>query len=125
MVRQKPRRRPKQTVILRNIVLDAEWLKAITILWRSGIDTEHSCAGVSLSDEPVDHSLYAYLTIPESERATRFVRFTMERLQHRVLITYEPHEKRYDLSSFFIQHNRSFCYLMERCALNFATLDPG
>lgn len=117
--RPKPSKRAKQTVVLGNVRIDAELLGALTLLKRLRIETEFSCAGVSLLDEPEDHSLYAYMTLPASERTERFVRFAMGRMKHRLLVTFEPSRNRYDLSSFFIGHNRSFCLLMERCARAF------
>ncbi|MUG70342.1 hypothetical protein [Paenibacillus validus] len=121
--RAKPRKRPKQTVILGNTPVDAELLMALTLLKRTRIQTEFSCAGVSLLDEPEDHSLYAYITITGSATADRFVQLALTRMRHRLFVTWEPRRNRYDLSSFFIGHNRSFCLLMQRCAEIFAELE--
>ncbi|OOC62584.1 hypothetical protein [Paenibacillus ihbetae] len=115
----KQRRRDKQTVWLGNMELDAELLPAFMYLKRAGIQTEFSCAGVSPLDEPEDHSLYAYITIISSEQAKSFIEFAMERMKHRLLVTYEPSRNRYDLSSFFIGHNRRFCTLMNHYAKEF------
>ncbi|WP_010275253.1 hypothetical protein [Paenibacillus senegalensis] len=114
--RAKPRRRAKQTVVLGNAVIDAELFPVLAMFKRMGIQTEFSCAGVSVLDEPEDHSLYAYITFIASEKTERFVNFAMRRMRHRLLVTLEPSQNRYDLSSFFIAHNRSFCLLMQRCA---------
>ncbi|WP_442437009.1 hypothetical protein [Paenibacillus peoriae] len=40
-------------------------------------------------------------------------------MRHRLLVVYELERNRYDLSSFFLGHNRSFCQLMEYCASTF------
>nr|WP_256257670.1 MULTISPECIES: hypothetical protein [unclassified Paenibacillus] len=121
----KPRRRAKQTALLGNIQVDAELLGALTLLKRKGLHTEFSCAGVSLLDEPEDHSLYAYMTLAASASADRFVRLAMRRMKHRLLVTFEPARGRYDLSSFYIGHNRSFCRLLERCAEVFRFSEHG
>ncbi|MEC0332729.1 hypothetical protein P4H42_24405 [Paenibacillus macerans] len=119
----KQRKRAKQTVWLGNIEVDAEMFPALVCLKRIQIQTEFSCAGVSPLDEPEDHSLYAYITMLASEKTDRFVQFAMERMRHRLLVTFEPSRKRYDLSSFFIGHNRSFCLLLQRCAETFARFE--
>ncbi|MCM3701637.1 hypothetical protein [Paenibacillus macerans] len=118
--RPKQRRRAKQTVWLGNTPVDAEIFAALAGLKRMHIQTEFSCAGVSPLDEPEDHSLYAYITLLGSEKADRFVQFAMRRMRHRLLATFEPSRNRYDLSSFLIGHNRSFCMLLQRCAETFA-----
>ncbi|MEK8128213.1 hypothetical protein WMW72_09885 [Paenibacillus filicis] len=114
--RPKHRRRSKQTAMLGNMHIDAELLDALARLKRLGIETEFSCAGVSPLDEPEDHSLYAYVTLIASERADRFVASAMAHMRHRLLVTWEPGRSRYDLSSFYIGHNRSFCLLLQRSA---------
>jgi hypothetical protein len=117
--RFKLRKREKQTVLLGNILVDAELLDALTLLRQIRIETEFSCAGVSVLDDPEDHSLYAYITFPASDRTEQFIEYAMKRMKHRLMVTFEQHRNRYDLSSFFIGHNRSFCLLMERCARAF------
>ncbi|WP_424766898.1 hypothetical protein [Paenibacillus sp. sgz302251] len=112
----KPKKRPKQVVWLGNTEIDAELLPALSLFKRMGIATEFSCAGVSLLDEPEEHSLYAYITFPASARTETFIQLAMKRMRHRLLVTFEPGRNRYDLSSFYIGHNRSFCLLMESCA---------
>jgi len=112
----KPRKHAKQTVLFGGAEIDAELLKALMLLKQMGIKTEYSCAGVSLLDEPEEHSLYAYITFPKTEKATAFINYAMTRMKHRLLVTFEPKRNRYDLSSFYIGHNRSFCFLIERCA---------
>ncbi|GBF78186.1 hypothetical protein PA598K_06796 [Paenibacillus sp. 598K] len=116
VVASKSRLRAKQTVCFGGNEIDAELLSALMLLKRLGIETEYSCAGVSPLDEPEDHSLYAYITLLASPRADAFARLAMKRMKHRLLVTYEPGRHRYDLSSFYIGHNRSFCLLMESCA---------
>lgn len=115
----KQRRRDKQTVWLGNTELDAELLPAYMYFKQAGIQTEFSCAGVSPLDEPEDHSLYAYVTFISSVQAKSFIEFAMERMNHRLLVTYEPSRNRYDLSSFFIGNNRRFCTLMNHYAKEF------
>ncbi|MCR2807504.1 hypothetical protein [Paenibacillus soyae] len=112
----KRRVRAKQTLCFGGADVDAELLPALTMFKRLGIETEFSCAGVSLLDEPEEHSLYAYITFPASARMEAFVSLAMKRMKHRLLVTYEPGRRRYDLSSFYIRHNRSFCLLVESCA---------
>ncbi|MEK0314823.1 hypothetical protein [Cohnella sp. 56] len=118
--RPKVRQRAKQTAWLGQAEVDAELLGALTQLKRIGIETEHSCAGVSVLDEPEDHSLYAYITLHASPLADRFVQAAMAYMKRRLLVTFEPARSRYDCSSFLIGHNRSFCLLMEKCAREFA-----
>lgn len=117
--REKQRKHAKKTTLLGHIHVDAELFPALMLLQQKQIATEFSCAGVSPLDEPEDHSLYAYLTIIASERAEQFVRLTMKRMRHRILISFEPARNRYDLSSFYIGHNRSFCQMIQQCAESF------
>lgn len=124
-VRPKARKRAKQTVWFGGVEIDAELLTVLTLFKRMRIETEFSCAGVSLLDEPEEHSLYAYITFPASARTEVFVRLAMKRMKHRLLVTYEPGRNRYDLSSFYIGHNRSFCLLMERCVRALMQLEEG
>jgi hypothetical protein len=119
MDRPKLRKQVKRTLWLTHTHVDAELHPALTMLQKKGIRTEFSCAGVSPLDEPIDHSLYAYITLSESSEAQAWVDFVMKVMKHRLLVTYEPGRSRYDLSSFFISHNRSFCLLMQRCAAQF------
>lgn len=119
----KRRKRVKQTVLLGNIEVDAEMFPALVCFKRMQIQTEFSCAGVSTLDEPEDHSLYAYITMLASEKTDRFIQFAMGRMRHRLLVTFEPSRNRYDLSSFFIGHNRSFCLILQHCAETFARLE--
>lgn len=119
--RPKVRRRAKRTAWLGPTEIDAELLGALTHLKRAGIATEFSCAGVSVLDEPEDHSLYAYITLIASPLAERFIQAAMAYMGHRLLVTFEPARGRYDCSSFLIGHNRSFCLLMEKCARSFST----
>ncbi|WP_246096267.1 hypothetical protein [Paenibacillus sinopodophylli] len=113
--REKVKKRDKLTMVLESFAVDAQLYPALALMRRLQIPTQFSCAGVSLKDDPLDHSLYAYVTILESEQTEQFVRFASQYMKHRVLITYEPERSRYDLSSFFIGHNRSFCLLLHRC----------
>ncbi|SFE60596.1 hypothetical protein SAMN04487969_104130 [Paenibacillus algorifonticola] len=116
LAREKITKHPKQTLLLGHVSIDAELLPALTLLKEQGIPTEFSCAGVSVLDEPEDHSLYAYITFPACEQTERFIQLAIQRMKHRLLVTFEPARNRYDLSSFYIGHNRSFCLLMLRCA---------
>lgn len=116
MEREKIKKHPKQTLLLGHVAIDAELLPALTLLKEQGIPTEFSCAGVSALDEPEDHSLYAYITFPACEQTERFIKQAMQRMKHRLLVTFEPARNRYDLSSFYIGHNRSFCLLMLCCS---------
>ncbi|PZD95116.1 hypothetical protein DNH61_14595 [Paenibacillus sambharensis] len=117
--RDKLVKKPKQTVGWDDTAVDAELLPALQALRRAGIQTEFSCAGVSLLDEPFDHSLYAYVTCERTRRADQFVQHAIKQMRHRLLVTLEPANNRYDLSSFFIMHNRSFCLQLERAARQF------
>ncbi|WP_309119337.1 hypothetical protein [Paenibacillus sp.] len=116
----KLKRSPKQLVDFGCTQVDEELLPALQQLWGMNVKTEFSCAGVSLKDEPEDHSLYAYVTVLHSKETRRFVEFLMDRMRHRILITFEPERNRYDLSSFFIAHNRSFCFLLAQYARRYA-----
>lgn len=118
-------RKAKLTMTLESFTVDAELYPALSLLRRLQIPTEFSCAGVSLLDDPEDHSLYAYITLHASDSATRFVSFAMAFMKHRLLVTYEPARNRYDLSSFFIGHNRSFCLLMQRCVETYEPIYPS
>ncbi|MDI4647951.1 hypothetical protein [Cohnella hashimotonis] len=118
--RPKVRRKAKQTAWLGPVEIDAELLGALVQFKRIGIATEYSCAGVSVLDEPEDHSMYAYITFIASPLADRFVQAAMTYMPRRLLVTFEPARGRYDCSSFLIGHNRSFCMLMEKCAREFA-----
>lgn len=90
----------KRTVIWNGVEVDAELAKALSILQSAGVRTEFSCAGVSPLDEPVDHSLYAYVTLIQSEVADQFVHYALRRMRNRLLVTLEAEKGRYDLSSF-------------------------
>ncbi|WP_413033270.1 hypothetical protein [Paenibacillus xylanilyticus] len=109
----------KKTVVWNGVEVDAELLEALSLLQQAGVMTEFSCAGVSPLDEPVDHSLYAYVTLVQSETADQFVQYALKRMQNRLLVTLEVEKGRYDMSSFFIGHNRSFCWWMTYCAAHF------
>ena len=111
--------REKALASFKGIEVDEEHLTTLQLLNEMGIQTEYSCAGVSLRDEPVDHSLYAYLTLIDSTEAARFVQFIREKMRHRIVITYEPKKLRFDLSSFYIKHNRSFCFLLQAYTLEY------
>lgn len=110
---------PKRTAVWNGIEVDAELVRTLSLLEEAGVETEFSCAGVSPLDEPVDHSLYAYVTLIQSRAAEQFVRYALLRMRNRLLVTLETGRGRYDLSSFFIGHNRSFCWWIERCASDF------
>ncbi|MFC0332547.1 hypothetical protein ACFOLF_01165 [Paenibacillus sepulcri] len=114
-----PSRHPKKTALLDGIEVDVELHRALMLFQQMNISTEFSCAGVSVLDEPEDHSLYAYITFHESKQTEQFVQFAMAYMRHRLLVIHEPSRSRYDLSSFFIGHNRSFCMLVGRCAEQF------
>jgi len=109
----------KKTVLWNGVEIDAELHEPLSLLQEAGVATEFSCAGVSPLDEPVDHSLYAYVTLVQSKTADQFVQFALEHMRNRLLVTLEVEKGRYDLSSFFIGHNRSFCWWMEYCAAHF------
>ena len=55
--------------VVRQYPVDEELYPILISLQQAGLETEFSCAGVSPLDEPVDHSLYAYLTF--SQRVLR------------------------------------------------------
>lgn len=114
--RPKVRKQPKRTRLFGNAPVDEQLYPILMSLQQAGLETEFSCAGVSPLDEPVDHSLYAYLTFFAKGPAERFADILIENMKHRALITYEPARHRYDVSSFFIGHNRSFCLLLQRSA---------
>jgi hypothetical protein len=111
-------RREKETAPFLDCQVDAELLPALLLLNDMEIGTQYSCAGVSVLDDPMNHSLYAYVTVMESQQSITFLQFLQERMRHRLLVIYEPGRKRYDISSFYIQHNRSFCLLLYRYALH-------
>lgn len=117
--REKIRLFPKKVGLLNGVEVDIELLEALTLLNADGIVTEFSCAGVSPLDEPEEHSLYAYVTLLESESAREFVEYASSRMGRRLLVSYEPSHHRYDLSSFMLGQNRSFCFLLEACARDF------
>ncbi|MCH6189379.1 hypothetical protein MKN04_17190 [Paenibacillus polymyxa] len=56
---------------------------------RKHVATDFSCAGVSIWDEPEDHSLYAYITMKADERSGAFVQWAMRYMRHRLLVVYE------------------------------------
>ncbi|RXZ80810.1 hypothetical protein EBB07_17315 [Paenibacillaceae bacterium] len=116
VVRPKPAAALKGTAVFSGTEVDEQLYPALVQLERCKLDTEFSCAGVSMLDNALDHSLYAYITFIASESAERFVQLAMEYMKHRLLVSYEPSKGRYDLSSFYIGHNRSFCMLMTKCA---------
>ncbi|WP_028562914.1 hypothetical protein [Paenibacillus pinihumi] len=118
--RKKETRQPKGTKLLAGVPVDVELHSALKLINEAGAATEFSCAGVSMLDEPLDHSLYAYVTLTATERSEAFVRQAMNRMRHRLLVAYEPERRRYDLSSFLIGHNRSFCLLIEQAAREFS-----
>ncbi|MGC5772355.1 hypothetical protein [Paenibacillus pabuli] len=109
----------KRTKIWNGVEVDAELVDALTLLHRAGVRTEFSCAGVSPLDEPIDHSLYAYVTLIQNEAADQFVTYALSQMRNRLLATLETGTGRYDLSSFFIGHNRSFCWWIQYCAAHF------
>jgi hypothetical protein len=113
--RDKMGRKPKRTILLDQVAVDAELHRTLSNLKEMQISTEFSCAGVSILDEPEDHSIYAYITMLASEQTEQFIDLARQQMRHRLLVIYEPARKRYDLSSFMLGHNRSFCRLMERC----------
>lgn len=112
----KIRKHEKRTVLFNNVPVDAEIHPALSKLKSIGIQTEYSCAGVSPLDEPLDHSLYAYITFLDGGISETFAEIIVKVMKHRALLTYEPARGRYDVSSFFIGHNRSFCILIDYCA---------
>lgn len=118
--RDKETRSPKRTLAYEGEEVDAELYECLRVLNGIGVRTEFSCAGVSMLDEPEDHSLYAYVTLHEGPRTRPFVDYALGRMGRRLLAVWEPQRERYDLSSFYIGHNRSFCLLLEACARDFA-----
>ncbi|OWA34775.1 hypothetical protein B9G55_16070 [Saccharibacillus sp. O16] len=111
---------PKRTRMFEGEEVDAELYECLRLLNAAGVRTEFSCAGVSMLDEPEDHSLYAYVTLHEGTQTRPFVDYALRRMGRRILVVWEPQRRRYDLSSFYIRHNRSFCLLLEACARDFA-----
>lgn len=114
--RTKVRKEGKRTTIFDGVDVDTEIYPALSKLKQIGIQTEYSCAGVSPLDEPLDHSLYAYITFMDGAYAEKFAGIIVNVMKNRALLTYEPGRKRYDVSSFFIGHNRTFCFLIDHCA---------
>nr|WP_249435654.1 hypothetical protein [Paenibacillus sp. Marseille-Q4541] len=121
--RPKPETWKKELLLFEGVEVDAKIYPALMELKKLQFKTEFSCAGVSILDEPEDHSLYAYVTLFEGPNTEKFVRYAMERMGYRLLVTYEANKNRYDLSSFYIGQNRSFCYWLEQCAKEFL-MDP-
>lgn len=117
--REKIRLFPKKVGLLDGVEVDIELLEALKLLNAVGILTEFSCAGVSPLDEPEEHSLYAYVTLLESQSTQEFIQYATQRMGRRLLVSYEPSHHRYDLSSFMLGQNRSFCLLLEACAREF------
>ncbi|MCI1695367.1 hypothetical protein [Aneurinibacillus aneurinilyticus] len=115
--RRKLIKKQKETVFFLNDEVDVQLFPALSLLNDMRIVTQYSCAGVSVSDDPLNHSLYAYVTVFDSESTRNFIDYLQRSMRHRLLVTYEPTRKRYDLSSFYIQHNRSFCFLLHRYAI--------
>lgn len=115
-------RHPKRLKRLGNDDVDLELYPSLLLLNQFGITTEYSCSGVSELDEPEDHSLYAYVTLPKTDLSTEFIQYLMKRMGRRILVSEEPERQRYDISSFFIQHNRSFCLFFYYCSLEFVQL---
>lgn len=114
--------KPKAHKKLVDDEVDQELYDSLVLLNVLGIKTEFSCAGVSVLDEPEDHSLYAYITFLKTDTSTDFVEYLIKRMGHRLLLTYEPLKNRYDISSFFIKHNRSFCLLLHECSLKYSAI---
>ncbi|MDP1510760.1 hypothetical protein Q8I65_11160 [Paenibacillus ottowii] len=101
------------------VVIDAELHGTLCLLNRKHVVAEFSQAEVSIRDELEDHSLYAYITMKADERYGAFVQWAM-RYNGIVCLSFTRLEhNRWDLSSFFLRHNRSFCQLMEHCASTF------
>lgn len=118
--RPKPQNWQKKLLLFDDIEVDASIYPALMTLKELHFKTEYSCAGVSILDEPEDHSLYAYVTLMEGPNTNQFVEYAMQRMGYRLLVTYEGLKHRYDLSSFYISQNRSFCYGLELCAKEFS-----
>lgn len=121
---EKMPKKEKEVVWLKDDFVDAELYTTLHMLNERGIMTEYSCSGVSVLDDPLQHSLYAYITLPKTKRSTDYVEYLLRRMRHRLLVTYEPMRNRYDISSFFIQHNRSFCFILERFTADFLNRKP-
>ncbi|MGG4186329.1 hypothetical protein ABEW24_23550 [Paenibacillus jamilae] len=68
---------PKKTAFFQGCMIDAELHGTLCLLNRKHVVTEFSCAGVSIWDEPEDHSLYAYITMKADERSGAFVQWAM------------------------------------------------
>lgn len=120
--RPKPQSWQKKLLLFDDVEVDAAIYPALMALKKLHFKTEFSCAGVSILDEPDDHSLYAYVTLLEGPNTEEFVKYAMQRMGYRLLVTYEEFKHRYDLSSFYISKNRSFCYGLELCAKEFLFL---
>ena len=75
---------PKRTVIWNGVEVDAELVRTLSLLQEAGVQTEFSCAGVSPLDEPVEHSLYAYVTLIQSQAAEQFVNDAIVRMRNRL-----------------------------------------
>lgn len=82
-------------------MIDAELHGTLCLLNRKHVATEFSCAGVSIWDEPEDHSLYAYITMKADEKIRSVRAMGDAYMRHRLLVVYELERNRYDLSSFF------------------------
>ncbi|MBN6187572.1 hypothetical protein JQN58_11545 [Aneurinibacillus sp. BA2021] len=119
--RKKVVKQPKKSVPFLHDEVDEELFPALFLLNDAGVCTQYSCAGVSVLDDPLHHSLYAYVTIFDSKESRELIAVLQQRMRHRLLVTYEPNRKRYDLSSFYIGHNRSFCFLLYQYALCWKT----
>lgn len=120
--RPKPQNGQKKLMSFEDVEVDAMMYPALMALKKLHFKTEYSCAGVSILDEPEDHSLYAYVTLLEGPDTDRFVKYAMKRMRYRLLVIYEAVEHRFDLSSFYISQNRSFCYGLELCAKEFLAM---
>ncbi|WP_336076795.1 hypothetical protein [Paenibacillus sp. 203] len=68
---------PKKTAFFQGCMIDAKLHGTLCLLNRKHVATEFSCAGVSIWDEPEDHSLYAYITMKADERSGAFVQWAM------------------------------------------------
>lgn len=115
-------RKKKEVVSFLDEDVDRELYDTLCLLNDFGIETEYSCAGVSLLDDPLHHSLYAYITLKKDSLAEAFIQYVISRGRHRFLITYEQPRNRYDISSFFIGHNRSYCFLLYHYTKQFIAL---
>jgi hypothetical protein len=79
--RPKHRRRAKQTAYLGNIEVDVELLQTLTLLKRMNIQTEFSCAGVSVLDDPENHSFYGYMTLIASDKTEKFMQLAIQHMR--------------------------------------------